>query len=218
MSQHDSSAQLRAIHMREYTELVKAVCAVMTEVPWIHKGGKNPEFNYSYLSDADIALALQPVMAKHGLALIPVACEVTMSEHRPPRGDKSAQWRADVIMTYRLYHTSGACIPVQVAGSGVDTQDKAIPKALTAAWKYAMRQTFAVPSGDDAEKPLGWAERVAESEKVLAGLRKADPKNYKALAREVWDQLIPEHQKIAAALRNEMEKKARADAQAKEKK
>ena len=130
--------------MTEHKNLASAVCAVMKDVRHVTKTGRNDHHKYNYASDADLLIALQPAMAVHGLILLPA--DVAWSNS----GD-----RVDLIMTYELCHTSGESRRVQAAGSGIDKQDKAAYKAQTGCLKYALRQAFLIPTGDDAEAHIG---------------------------------------------------------------
>ena len=61
-------------------------------------------------------------------------------------------------MIYRFYDTEpnedGKCdfMDVNIPGEGCDKEGWAVYKALSGAYKYAMTQTFAIPTIDDAEK------------------------------------------------------------------
>jgi len=130
-----------SIQSEDIGELVKAIGAVMGTVGYVRQTGKNTHHKYSYTSDEDFATAVQPAMAEHGLAMVPCGCTVDRS------GDRST-----VIQTWRVAHTSGEWMQLQMPGEGVDKQDKGTAKALTAARKYALRHLFCVPTGEDPEK------------------------------------------------------------------
>ncbi len=131
-------------------ELAKAVCAVMAEVRNVEKTGYNSFGKYKYASDADLLRALQPAMSKNGLALIPIRVERENDKRTNNRGKEED--RADVLVTYLLLHTSGESLELQAPGTGMDSLDKAIYKAMTGALKYALRGLALVPTGDDPEK------------------------------------------------------------------
>ncbi len=133
------------------SELTKAVCAVMAAVRYVPETGRNQFHRYSYASDEDLLTVLQPAMAANGLALIPSRTDVRTVEHSPD-GKGKAQWRTEVVVTYRLLHTSGESVEVQAPGCGIDGEDKGAYKAMTGALKYALRHTFLVPTGQDAER------------------------------------------------------------------
>ena len=142
--------------------LATAVNAVMSEVGYVKKGG-NVKFgttSYSFAGEKHIIQALRPAMVEHGLMLIPVSAESVRSE----RGCET------VRCTYRLMHTGGAWLDVQVLGQGADKGDKAIPKALTGALKYALRQTFTIETGDDPGRDASGktAQEIEEAEKKRA--------------------------------------------------
>lgn len=123
--------------------LAAAICAVMKDVGYVQKTGNNTHHRYRYASDADLLRALQPAMASAGLAMFPSHVE------RHDVGEI-----CHLIVTYTLAHVSGETMHVQSPGSGSATrgsEDKAAYKAMTGAYKYALRQTFAVPTGEDPE-------------------------------------------------------------------
>lgn len=138
-------------HGGDLGALALAVCAVMADVPNVQETGQNTFHKYKYASDEDLLRALQPAMAAHGLALMPVGCTTsTVPAGKTQRG--ADQYRTDIVITYRLIHKSGGWLNLQSAGSGIDGEDKGAYKALTGAYKYVLRQTFAVPTGEDAER------------------------------------------------------------------
>jgi hypothetical protein len=151
--------------------LAKAVVAVMKDVSSVPETGhnKNASYSYHYASDTDLLRALQPAMAKHGLCLLPERVDATTVEHGKSAAG-TAQWRTDVKVTYLLVHTSGAYVRIQVAGSGVDPADKGLYKALTGALKYALRHTFLVPTGDDAERDGPESDQPTFKDPVLAAI------------------------------------------------
>ena len=216
MTPHESNADLEAVHITGGGDIVNAICAVMKEVDWIHQTGNTPQ--YQYLSDTDLALALQGPMQANGLCLLPHKSEVNVTLHREAKGDKAALYRTDLTQTFWLAHKSGTTIPIQVAGCGVDAQDKGIYQAMTGAFKYALRQMFLIPSGEDAERPLTGSELAEESTRLLAALKQVHPKDFKTTLNACFDRLIDGDKKEALALRTAIEKEARAEAQAKKEK
>ena len=130
--------------------LVAAIAAVMGAFRGVEKTGNNKFHNYKYASDADLLWTLKPLMAQHGLAFVLVSFQESPSvEVKTSKG--GIERLIDVRATYRIAHTSGEWMTVTAPGSGQDPGDKAHYKAMTGAMKYALRQTFAVPTGDDPE-------------------------------------------------------------------
>ena len=138
-----------SIQSEDIGELVKALGAVMKEVGYVRGTGENSHQRYNYTSDEDLAAAVQPAMAKHGIALVPVGCDITQTEVKTAKGTALSSL---AIQTWRVGHTSGQWMQVQLPGEGRDSQDKGTAKALTAVRKYTLRLLFCVPTGDDTEK------------------------------------------------------------------
>jgi len=132
--------------------LVSAIGAVMAEVGYVRGTGKNSHHKYTYTSDEDLAAAVQPALAKHGVAILPVACQLDRS------GD-----RCVIVQTWRVAHSSGEWMQIEIAGEGVDKQDKGTAKALTGARKYLLRLLFCIPTGDDIEREATVAQSNAQS-------------------------------------------------------
>jgi len=132
--------------------LVSAIGAVMAEVGYVRGTGRNSHHKYSYTSDEDLAAAVQPALVKHGVAIFPVACQLDRS------GD-----RCVIVQTWRVAHSSGEWMQIEIAGEGVDKQDKGTAKALTGARKYLLRLLFCIPTGDDIEREATVAQSNAQS-------------------------------------------------------
>jgi len=142
--------------------LVSAIGAVMAEVGYVRGTGKNSHHKYNYTSDEDLAAAVQPALVKHGVAILPVACQLDRS------GD-----RCVIVQTWRVAHSSGEWMQIEIAGEGVDKQDKGTAKALTGARKYLLRLLFCIPTGDDIEREATVAQSNAQSANLspfVAGL------------------------------------------------
>jgi hypothetical protein len=121
-----------------------ALNCVMKDVTYVQKGGKVAfgSTKYSYMSEANLLEAARPAMVKHGLALMP-SCEEIKVEGK----------MVFVRMSYTLTHVSGAVWPEKLSmwGSGMDSGDKAIYKAITGANKYMLFKLLNIPTGDDPE-------------------------------------------------------------------
>lgn len=131
--------------------LVTAINEVMREVKYLQKTGKNKFHDYKYASEADMKAAIQPAMAKHGLALLPSSITFTTVEvHKTSKGKE--QYRTDMRVQFKLLHTSGEHESVEAIGCGIDGEDKGVYKAMTGAIKYAMHSVFLIPTGEDPEK------------------------------------------------------------------
>lgn len=147
--------------MATHTNLGAAICAIMSEVKGVEKTGMNTAQRYSYASDADLLLALQPKCAEHGIFIFPSKQEVITEEVGATKSG-SRRWLTTIKAQYTVSHVeSGQSIIISSVGSGIDSEDKGAYKAQTGALKYALRQLFMIPTGDDAEK---WEGKTEEPE------------------------------------------------------
>lgn len=121
------------------------IAEVMKKVDYLQKDGQvaYKATRYSYLSEEKITTEIRKAMLEVGLVIYPNRMEVVAKTER----------MASILITYRLQDVdSGDFIEVQALGEGMDAGDKAIYKAMTGAFKYAQRQTFMIPTGDDPDK------------------------------------------------------------------
>jgi len=140
-------------------DFLKAKLAVQAEVGYCLKT-TSKGLNYSYASEAELIAALRPAMTEHGLTIAPVGMElVNRIEYQTPRG--TTMFTTIVRAVYRLSHDSGEHEDIQVFGEGADVGDKGLPKAMTCALKYALRQSFLIETGDDPDKYISQEKAAA---------------------------------------------------------
>ncbi len=143
---------------------------------------------YAFTSEANIANTIRPIMAKHGLALVPSKIEVGGSDIIETKNARLN--RVFVSATYALCHKSGERIEITVPSEGIDSLDKAIPKALTMAYKYALIQIFCVGRGDDGDAGQGYDRQEIQSRSESASPRPAPPKPHVARDGEYFDYIF----------------------------
>jgi hypothetical protein len=179
------------------SELTKAICQVMAAVRYVPETGKNAFHGYAYASDEDLLTVLQPAMASAGLAMVPTRIDSQTVEHAQDRKGKP-QYRTDLLVTYVLLHSSGESIAVMAPGCGLDGEDKGVYKAMTGALKYALRHTFLVPTGQDAERAADSEPEQPKAKPTQKPTAKApEPKkepttsaNDESTLHDVCDQLV----------------------------
>ena len=127
---------------------------VMKAIEYLTKDDKVEFGNTKYkaISEEKVTTAVRKELVKQGIVIIPIMQESTVTELI--KTDKSVNQRADVHTRYRIQNIDDVndFIEVESNGSGVDTQDKAVGKAMTYAYKYMLLRTFAIPTGEDPDK------------------------------------------------------------------
>lgn len=137
--------------------LWQKISAVMAEVEYLKKDdvvgfGSNA---YKAISEEKVTETVRKSFIKHGLVLMPVEqhhhCETRDTVNS--KGDKAVSRLATVDVKYKLVDIeTGEHEFIVSSGTGVDTQDKAVGKAMTYAYKYALLRTLMIPTGEDPDK------------------------------------------------------------------
>lgn len=130
--------------------VVQALAAVMRDIGAIGKDQKNTHQGYNFRGIDDVYNALHSPLVKHGVILLPEV-EDRIAETRETTNSQGKTSRMNVVhllMRYRFYGPAGDSLDVRVWGEGQDSADKATNKAMSAAMKYALLQTFAIPTDD----------------------------------------------------------------------
>ena len=134
--------------------IYEKISEVMKRVEYLTKDDK-VEFGttkYKAISEEKVTTIIRKELVDLGIVILPVMQESQITELI--RTEKSVNQRADVHTKYRIQNIEDIndYIEVESNGSGVDTQDKAIGKAMTYAYKYMLLRTFAIPTGEDPDK------------------------------------------------------------------
>lgn len=121
------------------------VAASIGEVP---KSGRNNDQNYEYATETDIVLAVRQRLFDSGVMLFPSVVAVERSD-----AGTSSTGKSKGMVTLKMTFTfvdgeSGESWVCSWASEAMDTQDKALAKALTGALKYFLRDTFLLATGD----------------------------------------------------------------------
>lgn len=146
---------------------INAITAALSTVG-IAKSRINPRDQYTYRSIDDVLGRLAPLLAKHRLCVLP---RVMRRESVDRAGDgNSVLISVHVLVAIDLVSArDGSRHTVRASGEAVDASDKATAKALSAAYKSAMLQTFCVPvsgTGDADEDSHRFRKSEAEGEPV----------------------------------------------------
>ena len=124
--------------------------------------------NYSFAGEAALIQALRPSMVENGVYMhIQEVKDVTRENYNTAKG--TAMVNTVIRAIVRFTHAPSATfIDTWAVGEGSDAGDKSANKAMTGLYKYALRQTFCIETGDDpdrhaseerAPKPQGLYER-----------------------------------------------------------
>lgn len=136
--------------MIEHKNIHEAINAVMEEVGYVKKQ-KSQDVKYTFAGEAALIAALRPAMVEHGIYMHVSKIENVSREHLTT---KSGTQMVNTLTTgiIRFTHSqSGTFVDSWATGEGFDSGDKSANKAMTGLYKYAMRQTFCIETGDDPD-------------------------------------------------------------------
>jgi hypothetical protein len=152
-------------------KIYPALIAVMREVGGIGKNEKNTAQRFNFRGIDTVYNELHNLMAKHGIITLPNVLE-ERSEERTTKSGSTLIYRV-IKIGYTFVAEDGSSASCVVVGEGMDSGDKASNKAMSVAHKYALLQTFLIPTVEkkdpDYESHELGAEQVA---KEIGGLTK----------------------------------------------
>lgn len=113
---------------------------IMQEVGSVGKSGYNTFDKYKFRSIEDVYNALQPVLARNGVFIVPRIINSEETKIQSQAGKD--QIRVKVRVEYSVCARDGSSITSAFEGEGIDRSDKATNKAFQASFKYMVSQLF----------------------------------------------------------------------------
>ena len=124
--------------------IYKKILKVMDDVKYLNKDDtiSYKDVRYKGLSEEKVTGKIRERLVAYNVVVFPIA----QIHHR--EGTLTT-----VDVTYRFVDTDdGSYFDAVSSGTGSDTQDKGVGKAMTYAYKYLWLRTFAIPTGEDPDK------------------------------------------------------------------
>ncbi|MGC8427750.1 ERF family protein [Mixta calida] len=182
-------------------EAISAVAKEMAE-KGISKDRRNQQQGFQFRGIDQVYNALAPVLAKHGLVILPRITERTVTERTTQKG--GVLFYVVVKAEFDFVATEdGSKHTVITYGEAMDSGDKATNKAMSIAYKYAAFQAFCIPTEETAVDPDAEVHNVApaSADQILSEFTQyagteTDSKKLQEKYAEAWKSLngFPEHQ------------------------
>jgi hypothetical protein len=131
--------------------IYKQLSLVMSEIGSVGKNQKNTAQGFKFRGIDDMVNNLYPALVKHKVFIAPKCVSETheIREVERSSGKKGHDKHVSIQMCYTFWAEDGSCVEVgPIPAEGLDSGDKATNKALSAALKYALIQTFSIPTQD----------------------------------------------------------------------
>lgn len=127
--------------------IFKQIPAVISDIEAIQKSTRpGSQIKYAYRSIDEFMNALNPLLGKHKITVVPEVLE----NHRDSYKTLSGTTMISVVMKikYSFFAEDGSSVSAVMIGESFDSGDKASNKAQSVALKYAIMQVFMVPTED----------------------------------------------------------------------
>lgn len=125
-------------------DIFRLMGQAMREIGAIGKDSRNQQQGFMYRGIDAVYNALNPVMSKLGLFIVPEVLEQTREERQNSKG--TTLLYSILKVRFTMYAPDGSNVSCVVIGEGMDTGDKASNKAMSVAMKYAAFQMFMIPT------------------------------------------------------------------------
>ena len=172
--------------MNVYTAIAAVAADIATQ--GISKSRKNQQQGYSFRGIDDVYNVLAPILARHGLVILPRVLSRECVERQTAKG--SALFYVTVEVEFDFVSANdGSKHTVKTFGEAMDSADKATNKAMSAAYKYAAMQAFCIPTEGDNDADATTHDVAprdhAEEASILERLRAAAMDGMNALRAEL---------------------------------
>lgn len=129
--------------------ILKKIPEIMSDIGFIGKDKKNIAQNFMFRGIDQVMNTMKPLLAKHGVFIVPEVVDVRREE----RPTKSGGMSLYTLLTVKHHFVAedGSEIVSTTVGEGMDSGDKATNKAMAVAFKYACFQVFCIPTEEMAK-------------------------------------------------------------------
>lgn len=129
--------------------IVHRMAAIMGEIGAVGKTQRNADQNYMFRGIDAFMNALHPALVKHEVVITPRVVDRQSAER--DRFNRQGQLVGvtrvvEMLVEFTFHSPDGTTLTCIAAGEGADVSDKATNKAMAGALKYAIMQTFMVPT------------------------------------------------------------------------
>ena len=186
----------------------QAINAVQRQlaVEGISKSRRNQQQGYSFRGIDDVYNVVGPLLGQHGLCILPRMLARSCEERQTAKG--GTLFYVVVEAEFDMVSAEdGSKHVIRTFGEAMDSADKATNKAMSAAYKYALMQAFAIPTEGDNDadahshdiKPKALEARIAAAQSL------ADLENiYRALPQAERAAALPKFQIRKAELKQDI--------------
>lgn len=156
--------------------IYESITAILGEKAAVKKDRVNEVQRYKFRGIDEVMNVFNPLLAKHKVFVVPTVLDMAREERQNSKGNTLLY--TILTVQYTFYAEDGTFVTAVAVGEGMDTGDKSVNKAMSAAYKYALFQTFCVPTEDmvdSEEESPEVAPKKAPAQKKQAPKQEAAP-------------------------------------------
>lgn len=159
--------------------IYKKMVDVMRDVGPVSKDQKNTAQGYKFRGIDQFVNALHPALIKNGVFLTVEVLERTeqLKDVERSNGKRGVDKHVALKVKYSFHAEDGSSVSSTLVSEALDSSDKSTNKALSAAFKYALIQTFSVPTEDMEEADRTTPEIGTPIVKSDADVKATSPMN-----------------------------------------
>lgn len=126
--------------------IAAALAAVMADCDHVAKRDRNNHDGYAFRGIDAVLNAVGPILRRHGVIVLPTLEDVTYATVHTSTGKPASACR--VVVTFTFIAEDGSTLAAKVPGEAWDRGDKAVPKAMSVAFRTALIQSLALPTDE----------------------------------------------------------------------
>lgn len=149
--------------------IAEKLCLAMNVVGYLKKDRKlEGGARYNYLSEEKVTAEVHAAFADIGICIVPICMEILENREDTTLAGNAVHVTR-IRVTYQLMDAQdGSTLTLQSLGEGSDSGDKCLNKCMTAAYKYALRESLIISTGDDPDAvPI--VEDAKSTQKPVSG-------------------------------------------------
>lgn len=170
----------------ETKKIYEQMSLVLLDIEAVAKSRTNTQGQgYKFRGIDDVYNTIHEVLAKHKVFAVPTVLSRSREERQSKSGGNLIYTIVEV--KYTFYATDGSSVESVTVGEAMDSGDKSCNKAMSAAHKYCLLQTFCIPTEDEKDTETQTHHVLPKSRPMVSAPAKKDPN---ALATENQRKMI----------------------------
>jgi len=138
--------------LRNAAKFGEKLSRLIGKAAYVKKSGYNSFHKYNYATEGDFLALVKPLLDSEKLAVVASQESVTREELEPTKVGRR-QWLTTVKMNFKIVDgETGYAENLTGFGTGIDSEDKGLYKAITGCVKYFISKLFLIETGDDPER------------------------------------------------------------------